>query len=73
MESVTFDNQQSVNFIESSGFTPVSEFSAFTGPVMSGISILHIVDVGMIMKAVDDLPDIDTGISTIIDAVIIDE
>jgi hypothetical protein len=83
MESVTFNELQyqnvlgeerhSVNLIESSGFTPVSDLSAFTAPVIAGITISYIVDVGMIMKAVDDLPDIDTGISTIIDAEIIEE
>jgi hypothetical protein len=68
-----YPNISGEDLIESSGFTPTSDVSAYTAPVITSIASLYIVDVGMIMRAVEDLPDIDAGVSTIIDAEIVDE
>lgn len=61
------DKTNYINYIESSGFTSISDPSAFTIPFLLPVVIPQVVNVSMLMTTINGIPDIEAGCNHIVD------
>jgi hypothetical protein len=73
MANATFELDRPINPIESTGYTAITDSAASTQVAFITIVLPYIVNVEAILKAVNELPDIDAGTSSVVEVTVVDE